>query len=53
MTRYELQSNIFKLTMKLYPNKQHEEVYKHLQNVWKKDSNYIEKYYKTLKEIVE
>ena len=53
MTRYELQHAIFKMTMQLYPNSQHEDVYKRLQNFWKRDTKTIEKYYKTMKAITE
>jgi len=39
--------------MQLYPNYQHDAVYKHLQNLWKRDTKTIEKYYKTMKAITE
>ena len=53
MTRYELQHAIFKMTMQLYPTYQHQDVYKRLQNLWKRDTKTIEKYYKTMKAITE
>jgi len=53
MNRYELQQAIFRMTLQLYPTYQHEEVYRHLQNLWKRDTKTIEKYYKTIKEITE
>lgn len=51
MTRYELQKEIFKMTMELYPNYQHSEVYEKLQKLWKRDTKTIEKYFHTMKEI--
>lgn len=51
MTRYNIQKEIFTLTMKLYPNEQHEIVYKHLQKLWKREDAALRKYLNTLKEI--
>jgi hypothetical protein len=51
MSRYELQKEIFRMTMNLYPHLQHEEVYKRLQKLWKREHKALEKYYLTMKEI--
>lgn len=51
MTRYELQKAIFKLTMELYPNEQHSEIYERLQKLWKREHKALEKYYKIMEEI--
>lgn len=53
MTRYELQKEIFKMTMKLYPTYQHEEVFKHLQRLWKRETPAIQKYHKIMKGITQ
>jgi hypothetical protein len=51
MSRYEIQKEIFRLTMELYPNYQHEEVYLRLQKLWKRETTALIKYLETLKEI--
>jgi hypothetical protein len=39
--------------MDLYPSAQHEEIYKHLENVWKLTDEKLSKYLKTLNTIGE
>jgi hypothetical protein len=51
MSRYEIQKEIFRLTMNLYPHYQHEEVYKYLQNLWKREDKAFIKYLDTLRGI--
>ena len=51
MTRYELQKAIFKMTMDLYPNDQHHEIYDRLQNLWKREHKALEKYFKIMQEV--
>ena len=53
MTRYELQKAIFKMTMDLYPNEQHSEIYVRLQNLWKREHKALNKYYEIMKEITQ
>lgn len=51
MTRYELQREIFSLYMSIYPTCQHEDIYKHMQKLWKREDQALRKFYKTLQEI--
>jgi hypothetical protein len=51
MTRYQMQHEIFTLSMKLYPKAQHEEIYQRLEKLWKRTDGVIFKYLETLREI--
>ena len=52
MSRYQIQHEIFTLSMALYPEDQHEEIYKHLKKLWTRPDSTLQKYLNVLREIV-
>jgi hypothetical protein len=51
MTRYQTQHQIYVLMMEIYPELQHQELEKHLTNLWKCPDAYLEKYLNVTKDI--
>ena len=51
MTRYQMQHEIFKLSMDIYPSFQHEQVYRHLEKVWTFTDAKLSQYLEILKTI--
>lgn len=51
MTRYQMQEEIFALSMSLYPKDDHEKIYHHLEKLWKRTDAVIFKYLEVLREV--
>jgi 5,10-methylenetetrahydrofolate reductase len=49
MTRYQMQHEIFTLSMAFYPECQHEEIYAHLEKKWQMTDAKLAKYLEILK----